>query len=62
MCINIVEIWVGIAYGQILSVFDKSYLPATCLYCHFQTLTSVIQWVFSMCINIMEIWFGMANG
>ena len=29
MCIDIVEIWFGIANGQISSNFDKSYLPAT---------------------------------
>ena len=28
MCIDIVEVWFGIANGQILSIFD-SYLPAT---------------------------------
>ena len=31
MCIDIVEIWFGIAYGQISSIFD-SYLPATRLW------------------------------
>ena len=29
MCIDIVEIWFGIANEQISSIFDKSYLPAT---------------------------------
>ena len=41
ICIDIVEIWFGIAYGQILSVFDRSYLPETCTYIHFQTITWV---------------------
>ena len=29
MCINIVEIWLGIANGRIWSIFLRSYLPAT---------------------------------
>ena len=28
-CIDIKEIWFWIANGQILSIFDKSYLPMT---------------------------------
>ena len=27
MCIDIVEIWFGIAYGQILSIFDRVICP-----------------------------------
>ena len=31
LCFEIVEIWFGIANGQIASIFD-SYLPVTCPY------------------------------
>ena len=39
-CIDSVEIWVGIANGQILSIFD-SYLPTTCPSFHFRMITLV---------------------
>ena len=39
VCIDIVEIWFGITYGQISSIFDKSYLPETCPYFHSRTIT-----------------------
>ena len=41
VCIDIVETWFGIADGQILSVFDKSYQPGTHQYFHFWTITLV---------------------
>ena len=37
MCIDIVEIWFGIAYGKLLLIVD-SYLPATRLIFCFQTI------------------------
>ena len=40
MCIDIVEIWFGIASEQILFIFD-SYLPVTHPYFRFQMITSV---------------------
>ena len=40
MCIDIVEIWFGIANEQISSIFD-SYLPETCPYFCFRTITWV---------------------
>ena len=40
MCIDIVEIWFGIANGQISSIFD-SYLPETRPYFRFWTITRV---------------------
>ena len=40
MCIDIVEIWFGIANGQISSIFD-SYLPETRSYFCFWTITRV---------------------
>ena len=66
MCIDIVEIWFGIASGQILSIFD-SYLSATCLYFRFRDINlSKCQGIFfiklGMCIDIEEIWFGIAYG
>ena len=36
MCIDVVEIWFGIANGQILSNFDGSYLPETRPYFRFR--------------------------
>ena len=41
MCIDIVEIWFGIANGQISSNFDKSYLPAT--YFCFRTINLIVR-------------------
>ena len=40
MCIDIVEIWFGIANGQISSTFDGD-LPETRPYLHFRTITSI---------------------
>ena len=42
MYIDIVEIWFGIANGQILLIFD-SYLPATNPYFRFRVITSKSQ-------------------
>ena len=42
MSIDIVEIWFGIANGQISSIFDRAHnLPTTCLYFYFLTITWV---------------------
>ena len=38
MCIDVVEIWFGIAYEQIASIFD-SYLPSTYLIFRFRMIT-----------------------
>ena len=38
MCIDIIEIWFGIANGQISSIFD-SYLPETRPYFRFRVIT-----------------------
>ena len=40
MCIDIVEIWFGIANGQFSSIFD-SYLPTKHPYFTFRTITCV---------------------
>ena len=39
MCIDIIEIWVGIANWQISSIFN-SYLPATRPYFHFRVIST----------------------
>ena len=65
MCIDIVEIWFGIANGQISSNFD-SYLPETQPYflfvddnlCKCQGILTKL----GTCIDKKEIWFGIANG
>ena len=41
MWIDIVEIWFGIANGQISSIFLRSYLPETRPYFRFRTITLV---------------------
>ena len=63
MCIDIVDIWFGIANGQILSFY--SFLPDTRPYFCFRTITWVNNKGFNLlaiCIDIKEIWFGIANG
>ena len=64
MCIDIVEIWFRIVNVQILSVFDKSYLP-TIFRIFMDDNFSKYQWIFAklgMCIDIVETWFGIADG
>ena len=58
LSIDIVEIWMGIADGQISTNFDRSYLPETHPYFHFRMIMSKHQWIFTklgMCIDIVEI-------
>ena len=65
MCIDIVEIWFGIANGQISSIFDGVICPDTPRFSFPDDNLSKHQWIFTklgMCIGIMEIWFGIANG
>ena len=47
LCIGIVEIWFGIANGQISSIFCRSYLPETRPYFRFRTITWVNNKAFS---------------
>ena len=65
MCINIVEIWFGIANGQISSNFNGVFfLRHTQFSCPDDNL-SKHQWIFTklgVCIDVVEIWFGIANG
>ena len=64
---DIMEVWFGIANGQILSDFD-SYLPKTCPYFRFWTITwckcQGILTKLGTCIDITgkEVLFGIANG
>ena len=65
MCIDIEETWYGIADGQISSIFD-SYLPATCPYFHFWTITLVnINGFSSNLVRALILWrsaFGLLMG
>ena len=59
MCIDIVEIWFGIANGQILielSAQDTFLFPKNNLNKCQEILTKL--WT---CIDIKKIWFGIAN-
>ena len=58
MCIDIVEIWFGIAKGQISSIFDSlSYLPRTHPYFGFRTITlSNSQQIFTKLICALILW------
>ena len=64
MCIDIVEIWFGIANGQISSIFLRSYLPETRPYFRFRTIFWVnnVLTKLAICIDFKEIWFGIVNG
>ena len=65
MCIDIVEIWFGIANGQISSIFDRVICLRHPIFSFPDDNLSKHQWIFTklgMCIDIVEIWFGIANG
>ena len=68
MCIDIMEIWFGIANRQISSNFDRvlTELSArdTPIFSFPDDNLSKRQWIFTklgMCIDIVEIWIGIAN-
>ena len=65
LCIDIVEIWFGIANGQILSNFDGC-LPETLPDFHFlDDNLSKCQGILTKpgtCIDMKEFWFGIAYG
>ena len=61
MCIDIVEIWFGIANGQISSNFD-SCLPIFTFPDDNLSKCQGILTKLGACIDIKEIWFGIANG
>ena len=61
-CIDIVQIWFGIANGQIMQIFDR--VSDTSIFLFSGENLSTYQWIFtklSMCIDIVEIWFRIAN-
>ena len=61
MRIDIVEIWFGIANGQISSVSARD----TPIFSFPDDNLRKHQWIFTklgICIDIVEIWFGIANG
>ena len=65
LCIDIMEIWFGIAYGQRLSIFDRVNLPATSAFLCPDDNLNKYQWIFTkhgMCIDIVKSWFGIAIG
>ena len=57
MCINIVEIWFGIANGQISSNTPIFWFPDDNLSKSQGILTKL-----GTCIDMKAIWFGIANG
>ena len=64
MCIDIVDIWFGIANRQILSIFELS-AHHTCIFLFSDDTMSKYQQIFTkrgMCIDIEDIWFGIGNG
>ena len=65
MCIDIVEIWFGIANGQILSNFDGVICPRRPYFCFQDDNLNKCQGIltkFGTCIDRKEIWFGIAYG
>ena len=51
---------VGLLMGKVLSIFDRSYLPATSLVSFTGNNFSKYHWIFTtlgMCINIVEVFF-----
>ena len=63
--IDIVEIWFGIADGQISSTFDEVICPRHAQFSFPDDNLSKLQWFFTkygMCIDTVEVWFGIANG
>ena len=65
MCIDIVEIWFGIANGQILSNFDRIVCPRQAHFFSFRTIACKYQGILTklgISIDIKEIWFEIANG
>ena len=65
MCIDIVEIWFGIADGQIFIKFLWLSARDTPIFSFPDDILSKHQWIFiklGMCIDIVEIRFGIGNG
>ena len=66
MCIDIVEVWFGIANGQISSIFNSVIcLPYMSVFSFLDNNLRKYQSIFTklgMCIDIIEIWFVIVNG
>ena len=65
VCIDIMEIWYGIANGQISSNFDGVICPFFFFFFILGQKLSKSQGILTklgMCIDIKEIWFRIANG
>ena len=66
MCIDIVEIWFGIANGQFSSNFDEFSARDMPIFLFRDDNSSKHQWIFTKlgmtCIDIVEIWFGITSG
>ena len=65
MCIDIVEIWFGIANAQISQIFTELSARDAPIFSFLDDNLSKHQWIFTklgVCIDIVEIWFGIANG
>ena len=63
MCIDIVEIWFGIANGQISSNFEGVICRDMPIFSfpHNLCKRQLIFTKLGMCIDIVEIWIGIAN-
>ena len=64
MCIDIVEIWFGIANGQIVVIFELSASHMS-IFLFPDDNFGKYQLIFTkpcLCIDILEIWLGIANG
>ena len=62
MCIDIVEIWFGIANGRILTELSARDMPIFLFQDNNLSKCQGILNKLSTCINMKEIWFGIANG
>ena len=65
MCIDIVEIWFGIANGKFRQFLTELSARDTPIFSFPDDNLSKHQWIFTklrVCIDIVEICFGVANG
>ena len=65
MCIDIVEIWFGIANGHISSILTELSACKKSIFLFRDDNFSKYQWIFiklGLFIDIVEIWFGIDDG
>ena len=66
MCIDTVEIWLGISnLGEFSQILTELSARDTPIFSFPDDNLSKRQWIFTklgMCIDIMEIWIGIASG